>query len=257
MACGQGSYKKLTKARKQRGCDDILPWIKSVSNHLWWACQTCDGNAQLLKEKWLSVLHHTVNVHSWGGSDYFQQCDHPPLLPDASERIKWLTPDSSSHEALRGAVMDRNLLKALQQMTGFYHTGDLEVYHSLLLKYCEKRNHFSYEGMLARTELAALDHNYNLARKLAQTSTGMPRYKLIYPKGRNEWVAKPITDAKSYDYINGMMARVVEARHSVPHELSRSAIKFPSLPSNIAPVPRPPKDDIIHRHKSRFSNSQL
>ena len=59
----KGIVKKLTKAAKNKGCNDLLPWIRSICNHLWWACQTCDGNTELLKEKWISVLHHTANLH--------------------------------------------------------------------------------------------------------------------------------------------------------------------------------------------------
>ena len=48
----------------------------------------------------------------------------------------------------------------------------VEVFHSLLLKYCPKRQHFSYVGMQARIELAILDHNYNTQRKQATTKDG-------------------------------------------------------------------------------------
>ena len=57
-------------------------------------------------------------------------------------------------------------------LTGFHHTGALEVFHSLILKYCPKRQHFSYVGMQARIELAILDHNYNTNRKQATTNKG-------------------------------------------------------------------------------------
>ena len=211
----KGVMKKLTKAGKQKGCTDILPGVKSVCNHLWWACQTCDGNPQVLKEKWLSVLHHTVNSHSWGGSDFFSECAHPPLPQDRSDRTCWLQPDTPSHNALKRIVLDGHLIKVLDQMTGFNHTGNLEVYHSVLLKYCEKRNHFLYEGMIARTELAALDNNHNLGRQQATTSMGMPRYRVAFPKGQKDWVAKPISEAKSYSYIANMMTR--PARSHVEH----------------------------------------
>ena len=58
-------------------------------------------------------------------------------------------------------------------MTGFHHTGALEVFYSLLLKYCPKRQHFSYIGMQAHIELAILNHNYNTNRKQATTETGI------------------------------------------------------------------------------------
>ena len=65
------------------------------------------------------------------------------------------------HRTLSNVVTDTTLLKDIKKLTGFHHTGSLEVFHSLLLKYCPKRQHFSYVGMQARIELAILDHNYN------------------------------------------------------------------------------------------------
>ena len=38
------------------------------------------------------------------------------------------------------------------------------MYHSMLLKYCPKREHFSYEGIKARSQLAAIDNNENVGR---------------------------------------------------------------------------------------------
>ena len=78
-------------------------------------------------------------------------------------------------------------------MTKANHTGALEVYHSLLLKYCEKQNHFSTEEMIAKTALAALDNNHNVGGQQATTQAGDLRYKVVYPKGKKDWVAKPIT----------------------------------------------------------------
>ena len=54
----------------------------------------------------------------------------------------------------------------MKQLTGFHHTSSLEVFHSLLLKYSPKRQHFSYVGMQAHIEHTILDstiiiHNEN------------------------------------------------------------------------------------------------
>lgn len=40
-------------------------------------------------------------------------------------------------------------------------SGQLEVFHNSLLKYCPKRLHFEYPAMKARTMLAVMDHNEN------------------------------------------------------------------------------------------------
>lgn len=51
-------------------------------------------------------------------------------------------------------------------------TGDLEVYHSAMLKYTQKRLHFTYNTMKARTQLSVMDHNSNVGREHATTSDG-------------------------------------------------------------------------------------
>ena len=77
------------------------------------------------------------------------------------------------------------------------------------IKYCPKRQHFSYVGMQAHIKLAILDHNYNTQCKQAPTkhgikisklhvcsicifSEGKARYLVVFLKGRKSWVAKLI-----------------------------------------------------------------
>lgn len=55
-----------------------------------------------------------------------------------------------------------------------YFSGQLEVFHNALLKYCPKRLHFQYRAMKACTMLAIMDHNENHStdREQATTSAG-------------------------------------------------------------------------------------
>ena len=80
----KGVVKKLTKKAKSKKCSGLMPWIKSISNHLWWSAATCNGNPTLLKEKWISILHHITNKHSWSGSQFYKKCCHAKLT--AQER---------------------------------------------------------------------------------------------------------------------------------------------------------------------------
>ena len=179
------------------------------------------------------------------------------MEPDRNDDTEWLSPESTSHKALQSIVLDKHLIKALNQMIEANNNGDLEVYHSVLLKYCEKRNHFAHEGMVARTALAALDNNYNTGRQHARTLTGELRYKVAYRKGRKDWVAKLINEDKSYNYITTMMTRVVALRCSdtsnPPDHSLNSKFTSSQLPANIAPVLRPPKQGAIAKHRSHFS----
>ena len=178
--------KKLTQKALVKENRDLLPWVPSVSRHLWWSAGTCAGNAKLMQEKWVSVVNHVVNKHRWSGSQHFHKCDHDKLSGCDEREITWLKPGSPAHVALEDVVTNKRLLKDLEKLTDFGHTGALEVYHSLLLKYCPKREHFSYKGMIARTRLAALDNNANTGREqavvMAGERSGEKRFKRIFPR---------------------------------------------------------------------------
>ena len=150
--------KKLTKKAKKKGNEPLFQWIKCVSNHLWWCSQTCGGSAESLRERWISILNHVVNKHRWKNNKYFHKCGHGRLSRRKERKTKWLEDGSSAYIALEEVVLNKKFLKDIEKLREFHHTGELEVYDSLLLKYVPKRLHFSYKGMVARTQLAVTDH---------------------------------------------------------------------------------------------------
>lgn len=123
---------------------------------------------------------------NWSGNTYFHMCSHSRISSSKAERICWLKPGSPAHLALEELVLDPKLLKDLARLTDFCHTSRLEVYHSIMLKYCSKREHFSYQGMVARTQLAALGNNANTGHHQAHVQAGEgageARYKICFPK---------------------------------------------------------------------------
>ena len=114
-----------------------LPWIHSVTNHLYWSAQTCNGNSDLLREKWTSSIRHIANIHHWNG-ELMTHCEYETVDAD----IDWLTVDSDAHKALKNVVLDRRLLNDMDRLTDFCHTGRLESYHAMLLKYAPKKTKF-------------------------------------------------------------------------------------------------------------------
>ena len=216
--------KKLTEKAKKKDCSELSPWIKSVSNHLWWCADSCEGNKELLWEKWISIVHHTANVHHWDSADLYHKCAHPPIPRNVARNKRWLLPGSPAHEALKEVVFDKNLLKDIQQLTLSCHTGTLEVYHSVQTKYLPKRQHFSYKGMVARTQLAALDHNANTGREQATSSKGASEgelcYKVVYPKRSKELIAKPVMEKTTRDHLKPMLDAVIQRKQHDPEERS-------------------------------------
>ena len=67
----------MTQTAKKKSCLSTNGWIKSIWNHFWWCCGSCDGNEQLLREKRVSILSHFQNKHLWTGNMLFQKCCHP------------------------------------------------------------------------------------------------------------------------------------------------------------------------------------
>ena len=157
--------KGLLAKGKQKRNENLAGWIKTIINHFCWCSATCQGNAVLIRGKWLSILHHVSNKHEeWDGHELYQACEHGPLSPE-EERLKKLLPEGSpAHNALKDVITGTNILKDLSHLTLFCHSGELEVYHSLYNMYCPKRIAFSYPGMHVRTQLAVMDHNSGISR---------------------------------------------------------------------------------------------
>ena len=247
--------KKLTQKSLLKGNGDLKPWIQSVSRHLWWSAATCGRDASNLKEKWVSVVNHAANKHSWSDGQHFHKCAHGTLSSRDKKEIQWLKPGSPAHIAFEDVVTNPRLLKGLGKLTDFCHTGALEVYHSLMLKYCPKREHVSYKGMQACTQLAALDNNANTGREQAMITsgerTGERRYKKRFPKAYKHWVVKPVLDQKTYTYREDMLEAVIK---KCQHNDAKRIPILRTIPRNIASVIPPSKDELIERHKSRFNN---
>ena len=71
--------KKINKLAKEKGCDIIGEWSKSMVNHLYWcALSTNDGDGEVMLEKWLSLLNHIHNKHRGHGKVY-KKCTHGRL----------------------------------------------------------------------------------------------------------------------------------------------------------------------------------
>ena len=82
-----GLHKKLDAAAKQRDCERIGEWQKSIVNHLYWcivSTPSCDFT--VVKAKWLSLDNHVHNVHT-GHGDGYPECGHDRLY--TQRRKKW------------------------------------------------------------------------------------------------------------------------------------------------------------------------
>lgn len=226
--------------------EEVLAWKQSISNHLWWSAQTCNGDSDLLITKFTSILKHIKNVHEWEEDGVKKTCEHPPLSDEYKKQKLWLLPDSKPYEVLKEIICNKKFLTDLKQTKNYVHTGRLESYHNLRLKYVPKRVHFSFKAMYIKSIIAIIDHNSNLNKKkiglnyLFSKPTGKWVTKNIYEKGTNNWRDEIINTI--LDHLNGV---------------EMSPLKTPlnvTLPKNIAPIDRPALEIMQNSHHSRFLN---
>lgn len=244
----KGIRKKLVQLSNKRDNHDLQGWIRSIINHFWFSCATCGGSAEQLTQRWTSLLHHICGEHEWDEDGEKNTCFHTPLSLDEQLRKRWLQPQSQVFKGLQAIVEDKRLLKDLQQLTQFKHTGALEVFHNAMLKYLPKRLHFAYETMVARTKLAIMDNNFKVGREQAVTAQGTTRYSLSFKKQSKDWIVRKIYEPTSQTFTNSLVERVLERRQN------QTADDRPHFqqPPNIASKPRPLKEDAIQKHRSRF-----
>ena len=244
--------KKLLKAAKRRDCGKLNGWIKSIINHFWWCCATCDKNVDTLRGKWKSLLHHIRDVHSWEDEAGLpKSCPHPPADNNSTVTSDWIYEGTPAYSALEKIVLDKRLMKDLSLLVDFRHTGALEVYHSLITKYCLKRLHFKLASMIARSELAAMDHNSGLGRGQARTKEGELRYNTVFPKQVGVWRARPINNPKDKTYLKEMLEDVIQAQSS-GQKISSAPIPD-DIPQNLSRgAHRPEKKELVAQLRGRF-----
>ncbi|XP_057693124.1 uncharacterized protein LOC130916425 isoform X2 [Corythoichthys intestinalis] len=206
----KGIRKKLMAVANDNKNIDLLPWLKSINNHLWWSWQTCGGDSEELKRRWTSILYHICGIHRWEEDGVERTCYHHQLSAEEQRRKKWLPKDSPAFQTLSDHVLDKNLLKDLNHMTLFKHTGDLEAYHSTMLKYTQKRLQFVYNSMKARTLMSVMDYNEKVRRQQARNADGTLRYSLEFPKQTKRLVARGSYEPTTQTFKQTLVERVLE-----------------------------------------------
>ena len=172
------------------------------------------------------------------------------MRDDEEEKlIPYLENTSDTFAVLKNVVAEKALLKALSQLTHFCHTGELEVFHSMMLKYVPKRQHFSYPAMKARTMLAVLDWNSKDRRPVMKD--GAPAVDQVYSKRRKCWVLRrryrTVRPGEFRKDLLDMMLFVHGNKIPLDH-----ITRPDNLSSNISRCAKPNKEDMLVRHRSRF-----
>jgi len=79
------------------------------------------------------------------------------------------------------------------------------------------------------------------------------KYNIVFPKGRKRWVVKKVLEDKDYSYLHGLLDDVIEFRQH-PDRLDAQTFEVPdNIPKNIAHTEKPPKQQVVDAHITRFT----
>lgn len=250
----KGLKKKLVALSKEKDCEVLEDWIRSITNHLYWVpSATPEGEDEDIRwEKWLSVFRHVQNIHV-GHGDHFRQCEHGELDTDDRQK-RWLRPGSKVVEKLEGIIHSRQMKKDIRMLSPQLQTANLEAYHSLINHFAPKMNKFSYQGMQSRLLLAALHFNENGSREQASTKTNQLRYKITFPKQKKgDFTVKKIKTPSTYGYVDSLLDEVTSRVRvgEMPHHEDVEDVPPPLCHQFI----HPEKDVAVHSLLTRFTRN--
>ncbi|XP_039522036.1 uncharacterized protein LOC120475416 isoform X2 [Pimephales promelas] len=187
--------KKIDAVSKEKHCNKVKMWKKSIRNHLYWsACGSSDGEETVAK--WTSLLNHVQNVHVHE-HPLFPKCLHPP----STGKNKWLKPGTKAIYKLEKVLMNERVLGDVKKLSPVHQSSALEAFHSEILRFAPKNVAFSYLGMLCRLYLAALHFNENSGRTQARTAAGELQFNIKIPKAKRGEHVSMMKTKYSTEYV--------------------------------------------------------
>lgn len=80
-----GIGKKVEKIGKKKKSSEVLYWLQSIKNHVYWCASSSNGDEDLVEEKWMSLFNHLLDVHKGHGKRY-KSCPHGKIERDWLEK---------------------------------------------------------------------------------------------------------------------------------------------------------------------------
>lgn len=205
---GKGIGKKMDELGKKRGAQDVALWRKSVENHLYRSAST-SSSCEAAVAKWTSVANHLQNVHTHENA-LFPRCLHGPMAgEEAKQRLK---PSTAACEKLTAILLAPRFLKDVAKISPQYRISQIKAFHSLVTSFSPKSVGFSFKGMLARLQVAALHYNENATLSHSSAATRELRYAVECPKYKHgDYTVRVLKSNPTSFYIDKLMTLLFES----------------------------------------------
>ncbi|KAM7300582.1 uncharacterized protein ISCGN_016193 [Ixodes scapularis] len=245
----KGIKKKIDSVSGTKAHNVLRKWKRTIIRHLYWCARTSNGDGELVLAKWRSIMRHVIDVH------VHTDPLHPACAHGEIKDRNWLQEGTETFRRLESVLVPAHLLKDIPRISHKQQTYALESFHALLIHYAPKSPKFTYAGMLARTQVAALHYNFNADRATLKTADGHPRFSQRCSKGDKQWTVIPVKEAAAYGYVGKLIDAVLTCVARWPtYELAEQAVPLVVHETLRARCgPRPDKEEAVRRHRSRFA----
>ena len=193
-----------------------MKWRKAIINYFWHCCERWGGDGDKLIEMFHSCLMHVTNSHKWTTSSFKRlrgkkkyplfnlvlACLHCKLTRKGLRRTPWLQKGSDAFKKLFKMLTEKTLCDDIKHCKDFRHTGHLENYHNVRLKYLPKRQHYSYHTTVINSMITAIEVNHNSPEPSAVNTS---KKIVSYSKAAGQWVLKKACQKKDYTYRSTIM----------------------------------------------------
>lgn len=82
--------KLLNKLTKEKGNEELQPWVKPCERHLYWSATSIqDGNGKVIWAKFKLFLSHIINRHTNLDDPLFNKCAHGDIPDRQMDRPRY------------------------------------------------------------------------------------------------------------------------------------------------------------------------
>ena len=109
---------KKELSRKLVKCEKLAKCSKSIINHFWSCCRTCESDQKLLKKKWVSLLFHIRKMHlgNWQELHSFKQMCSSAIIHTPRGRCWVIGSKFSRFSSIRGDCVGQRFIKRSRQV---------------------------------------------------------------------------------------------------------------------------------------------
>ncbi|XP_071768737.1 uncharacterized protein LOC139922184 [Centroberyx gerrardi] len=238
----KGLSKKLDKIARQKDCQLVKKWQRSIKNHIYWSATSSTSGPEIVA-KWKSLINHIQGVHKHD-DPIFPKCEHPDRT--STDWSKWFQPGSKALYKVEKVLTSKRVLRDVEKLSPHHQTSSLEHFHSVIPRCASKNAVLPFDGMLCRLYLSAMHFNENAHCPQATASAGKPVCKVKFPTAiKGECTAEPVKTEPTYCYIKDLMELLFEKvlHDPAPYMEEVQEIHIPETLSS--QYDRLPKDEVI------------